>query len=958
MKHSLVLSILLILTIFITGCATFLGQEQNKSRERLNVADWPTPVPETAVATPTPFPKTTLAPTGTPVAQAAVEAEATPESLVTSLDFTGNPLELVKQIRAITGGLTPFGAASITVDGLSIRQGPGETFEDVGTLNKGELAAALGKNEAGDWLYVMTASLVQGWIPVDAVRLTGSLTSASVLPDNQLDSATTQTAATSPSAINISGDVGQADLSFLSQLEPVAAAFVNADGATVHQRPSASSGVVGTLDQGELAGVFGKDPSNEWVFIVTLSLVQGWIPVDSLRTVGALAEAPVLPPDPVGAALARAGVSSPASTGSAPVSVPTIDIDSLAPVATARVNNAALNLRQRPGVSYKLLDTLSLGDEVTILALNRDKEWALLETSSQQRGWGSMDFLDVDGSLANAPQVQTLTPGEDYPADEVAPIVALLASSGAVAATSNNSSGSSTTPVTPASLATTGGNVSLPSNTLAPVTTGEIIEKVDLRRGPGNSYATLQAVTVDELVSVRGANEARDWVVVEATNSRVGWIPVSSLKVESSLDNAPQILTAWVQSNALEVKRGPGIYFETTGTLAINDLVSILALSEGRNWALVETLSGNQGWLPVQFLTINGSLANTPHVAAPPLADASTNESPIPKPGAVPTGKLVIQTSSGGDIMLINADGTGLRRLTDGIDPVLSADGQQVAFTRWQGDTGTLWVINVDGTGERPILGEMRKAKGPDWSPDGSHIVLNYQHGGRIEDKRDCNTFEPGSFPSIPRNAKNVEVNRGSKGNLVLCFTVPPDAQWSLRVVDVADGSFEDLYGGLYAFRPAWDPNQTWRIVSDSGSGLLAVDVNREEFRQSLTDGINDGSPVFSPDGRFLALSTDVQGGHDIFRTNADGSGRVRLTQTPLWVPVQPDSNGHQWNNVAPVWSSDGSQIAFVTDRTGWWEIWVMNADGSNQHPLFSEDINNQLNIRYDFVDERVLSWR
>ena len=90
----------------------------------------------------------------------------------------------------------------------------------------------------------------------------------------------------------------------------------------------------------------------------------------------------------------------------------------------------------------------------------------------------------------------------------------------------------------------------------------------------------------------------------------------------------------------------------------------------------------------------------------------------------------------------------------------------------------------------------------------------------------------------------------------------------------------------------------------------------------------------------------------------ADGNGRVRLTQTPLWVPVQPDSNGSQWNNVAPVWSPDGSQIAFLTDRTGQWEIWIMNADGSNQHPLFSEDINSQLNINYNFVDERMLSWR
>ena len=958
MKHSFVFSILLVLTIFTSGCAAILGEEEHEPRERLNIADWPTPIPETVPATPTPFPKTTLSPTSTPIAQAAVE-ETAPQSAVTSLDLTGNPLELVQKISEFTGGLAPFGAASVTVDDLSIRQGPDESFEELGTLNQGELAAALGKNEAGDWLYVITASLVQGWIPVDAVRLTGSLASASVLPDDQLDSATTQTAATAPPAVNIAGDAAQARLSFLRELAPVAAAFAISDGVTIHQRPSASSGVVGTLEQGELAGILGKDPSNDWVFVITLSLIQGWMPVDSLRAVGALEEAPVLPPDPVAAALARAGLSAPTSAGSAASSVQTIDIDTLTPIATARVNNAALNLRQRPGASYKLLDTLSQGDEVTVFALNRDREWALLEAANQQLGWGSIDFLEIDDSLANAPQVQTLIPGEDHPEDEIAPIIALTASSGGVvAAVSSSPANDSTTPGTPDSLATTDGTVSLPNNTLAPVTTGEIIEKVDLRRGPGTVYAGILPLTVDELVSIRGANEAKDWVVIEATNSRVGWIPVDSLNVESSLENVPQVLTAWVESNGLEVNRGPGIYFETIGTLAINDLVSVLALSEGRNWALVETLSAGQGWIPLRFLDVNGSLANTPQVAAPPLVDGSTDDPTFPRPSETPSGKLVVQTSSGGDIMLINADGTGLRRLTNGIDPVLSADGQQVAFTRWQGDIGTLWVINVDGTDERPLLGDMRKAKGPEWSPDGSQIVLNFQHGGRVEDKRDCNTLTGGSFPGIPRNATNVEVNRGGEGNFILCFTLPPDAQWSLRVIDVADGSFDDLYGGLYAFRPAWDPNQAWRIVSDSGSGLLAVDINREEFRQPLTDEIGDGSPVFSPDGRFLALSTNVQGGHDIFRMNADGSGRVRLTETPLWVPIQPDSDGNQWNNVAPVWSPDGSQIAFLTDRTDQWEIWIMNADGSNQHPLFSEEINSQLNINYEFVDERVLSWR
>jgi Tol biopolymer transport system component len=299
-----------------------------------------------------------------------------------------------------------------------------------------------------------------------------------------------------------------------------------------------------------------------------------------------------------------------------------------------------------------------------------------------------------------------------------------------------------------------------------------------------------------------------------------------------------------------------------------------------------------------------------------------------------------------------------LRRLTHGIDPVLSPDGQRVAFTRWEGETGSLWLINVDGTHERSLLGFTKQAKGPAWSPDGSQIVLNYQHEGRLDAKKDCVNLAKNPNPRPPRNAYDFDVQ--IKDNRpYLCWTIPPDPHWSLRVINVTDGSFKDLYGGQYAFRPTWDPTQSWRIVDDAGNGLLETDVNRD-YHQNITDQIEDGSPVFSPDGRYLAVADGQQGGdqgYDIYRLNRDGSGRVRLTQTPLWVPVVP-GDFKQWNNVSPAWSPDGSQIAFLTDRTGRWEIWVMNEDGSEQHPMFSDAIDNQLNFTYHFVDERMLSWR
>jgi hypothetical protein len=260
----------------------------------------------------------------------------------------------------------------------------------------------------------------------------------------------------------------------------------------------------------------------------------------------------------------------------------------------------------------------------------------------------------------------------------------------------------------------------------------------------------------------------------------------------------------------------------------------------------------------------------------------------------------------------------------------------------------------VDGTGERQVLSGLKQARGPDWAPDAKRIVLNYQHEGRLLPERVGKPYTK-SDPGIPWNAGDIGVSVGA-GGINLCWTLPPDPHWGLSVVDLATGKADDLYAGMYAFRPAWDPTQPWRIVSEAGNGLVETSVNRDH-QQYLTNNVSDKAPVISPDGRYMAVTFNNNGPWDIYRLNSDGSGRVRLTDMPIWTQVGPERQP-AWNNVSPAWSPDGSQIGFLTDRAGRWEIWVMNADGSNQHPLFPADVNARLNFKYDFNDEKVLNWR
>ncbi len=70
-----------------------------------------------------------------------------------------------------------------------------------------------------------------------------------------------------------------------------------------------------------------------------------------------------------------------------------------------------------------------------------------------------------------------------------------------------------------------------------------------------------------------------------------------------------------------------------------------------------------------------------------------------------------------------------------------------------------------------------------------------------------------------------------------------------------------------------------------------------------------------------IAFLSERDGNGEIYVMNADGSGLTRLTNNPA-------------SDLSPDWSPDSKRIAFTSTRDGNFEIYVMNADGSAQTPL------------------------
>ena len=101
-------------------------------------------------------------------------------------------------------------------------------------------------------------------------------------------------------------------------------------------------------------------------------------------------------------------------------------------------------------------------------------------------------------------------------------------------------------------------------------------------------------------------------------------------------------------------------------------------------------------------------------------------------------------------------------------------------------------------------------------------------------------------------------------------------------------------------------------------------------------DGIKNAYPRWSRDGTQILFQSNRSGSWQIEVMDADGSHRRALTQGPS-------------NNNFPDWSPDSARVAFVSDRDGNEDVFVMDGDGGGArnltrnasrdiHPYWSQD--------------------
>jgi hypothetical protein len=333
---------------------------------------------------------------------------------------------------------------------------------------------------------------------------------------------------------------------------------------------------------------------------------------------------------------------------------------------------------------------------------------------------------------------------------------------------------------------------------------------------------------------------------------------------------------------------------------------------------VVVSHSGSQPGPAYYLLQVSGGGVS---LAAPTPTPKPKPAKPTPVPPFKPSGKLVFQTTFGGPFYSINADGSNLQRITDGIDPAWSPDGRQIAFSRFRDPRG-IYVIKADGSDEHRVF-DWSAARWPNWSSDGQQILFSRATG---KGRQDETTFCFFGF----------------------CFTLPAFPHWRLGLVNVSDGSFREPPSTQITHAPAWSPDGK-RVAYDDIQGIR-IQTFDDQDSYFVTSDAYDTSPAWSPDGKRIAFVRRQHDHWEIYVVNEDTRGLRRLTDTPK------KPNGQVAYSAAPAWSPDGNYIAFLTDRTGKGEIWVMRADGSQQKPMFKEELKG-LRLEYGHLSDRALSW-
>jgi Tol biopolymer transport system component len=433
---------------------------------------------------------------------------------------------------------------------------------------------------------------------------------------------------------------------------------------------------------------------------------------------------------------------------------------------------------------------------------------------------------------------------------------------------------------------------------------------------------TADARTAEEAVTT-GASEVAETTTAEPTShERIAWITIA---VATWL-TLGVILVSWALDTGATTDSGFSVYH-------VPGYLSLLALAGWCGVLVARAVRAGRPWrtgFPTGYGVLGGGLAA---LLAYVILDIGWREGVGIARGIegafAPSRILLIVGMVLVAIGPLRAELLTGRRVTGGWPAVLAAaltlgilwltGGLHPAQNAWAAiltpsplDDVEVWMMAPDGTSQTRLLeaAEGVEWSGATWSPDGTRIaVTRWQAPVDGPDEADIWIVDADGTDARP-------LVEGTGWQWIPHWS--PDGAWIVYTAEGLGGPGMEVGPvppvpgqgpGGPAFASAPTPVREY-------SDVWRIASDGSGAPEQLTDAPGDDrAGSYSPDGRTIVFDSTRDGDTELYLMDADGSNERRLTFDP----------GSDWGQS---WSPDGSLIAFNSTRSGWAQIWVVSPDG------------------------------
>jgi TolB protein len=307
--------------------------------------------------------------------------------------------------------------------------------------------------------------------------------------------------------------------------------------------------------------------------------------------------------------------------------------------------------------------------------------------------------------------------------------------------------------------------------------------------------------------------------------------------------------------------------------------VIVKGVAQGENISIrLEDLETREK-ISERIYTFDEGLRKTSHIIADDIIKILTGET------GISSTKIVFsyKTAKGKEIARVDYDGYNFTRITQtgniNLFPAYAPDGGRILFSTYASDRLNIYLYDFAKKEIESVSSFTGLNFAPCWAPDGSKICMSLSKDGNAElYLLDLNTRKLGR---LTRNS----------------------------AIDTS---------------PTFSPNsREIAFVSDRSGNpqIYVMDTHGGNVRRMTFHGNYNTSPAWSPRGDIIAyVSREKDNSQQIYVTDPTDFSPVRLT--------------YLGNNEEPAWSPDGLHIVFSSNRTGRYELYTMNWDGSRRRKL------------------------